>query len=81
MPLALVGIVAAYSVLKFLSMHCSSTLNHDVVKAHLVRFLVHKAVTILQYRASSGAKVSAWNPIKCPVCAKSNEVSGLREIQ
>ena len=46
MPLILVGIVVAYSVLKFLSVHCSSTANH-VVKTHLSRFLVHKAVTVL----------------------------------
>jgi choline-glycine betaine transporter len=46
MPLILVGIVAAYSVLKFVSVHCSSTANHDV-RARLSRFLVHKAVTVL----------------------------------
>ena len=27
-----------------------------------------------------GAKVSPRNPIKCPVCAKSNRVSGLRNL-
>ena len=46
MPLILVGIVVVYSVLKFLSVHCLSTANHDV-RAHLTRFLVHKAVTVL----------------------------------
>ena len=46
MPLILVGIVAAYSVLKFVSVHYSSTANHDV-RARLSRFLVHKAVTVL----------------------------------
>ena len=27
-----------------------------------------------------GAKVSTRNPIKCPICAKSNRVSGLRNL-
>jgi hypothetical protein len=46
MPLILVGIVVAYSVLKLISVCCSSTANHEVRK-HLIRFLVHKAVTVL----------------------------------
>jgi hypothetical protein len=46
MPLAFVGVVIAYSMVKLISVHCSSTVNHDV-RENLARFLIHKAVTVL----------------------------------
>jgi hypothetical protein len=47
MPLILVGIVLVYSVLKFASVHCSSSTANHALREHLVRFLIHKSVTVL----------------------------------